>query len=292
VLAQCDALDGATDGLIQDVQACQAAFKLYRDVPTCQGGVRDGTCLTGAQKKVVSAIFRGATTSTGQAVYNSFPFDAGHGTSGVASWEFSAPLTRDSGAVGFVFKTPPEDPTTFDGSAFALTGSIDTMVKQINATNATYRQSGMRFMTPPNPTDMGAVKTRGAKIMVYHGVSDPIFSYDDTVDWYKGLRARHGSSTAQFARLFAVPGMGHCSGGPSTDQFDMLSPLVQWVEYGQAPAQVLAQARGANNAGGANTDVPSNWAANRSRPLCPFPKVARYKGSGSLSDAANFSCQL
>lgn len=291
VLAKCDALDGATDGLIQDVQACQAAFKLHRDVPTCQNGVRDGTCLTGAQKQVVSAIFRGARTSTGEAVYNSFPFDAGHGTAGVASWEFSAPLTRDSGAVGFVFKTPPEDAATFDGTTFALTGSIDTMVKQINASNATYRQSGMRFMTPPNPTDMGQVKTRGAKIMVYHGVSDAIFSYQDTVDWYKGLRARHGGSTTQFARLFAVPGMGHCSGGPATDQFDMLSALVQWVEHGQAPAQVIAQVRGANNVGGANTDVPSNWAANRSRPLCPFPKVARYKGSGSLSDAANFSCQ-
>lgn len=292
VLAKCDALDGASDGLIQDVQACQKAFNFRRDVPTCQAGVRDGSCLTKAQKAAIEPIFKGATTSTGAAVYRSFPFDAGHGTAGVASWEFSAPATRDAGAVGFVFKTPPEQMATFNGVTFSLTASIDTLVAQIHATDATYTESGMAFMTPPNPHDMSTVKNRGGKIMVYHGVSDPIFSYDDTVAWYKGLRGTHGAAaTSRFARLFAVPGMGHCSGGPATDQFDMISPLVAWVERGKAPGQVPAQARGAGNAGGVNTDLPAGWAADRSRPLCAFPKVARYDGSGSLESAGSFSCQ-
>jgi feruloyl esterase len=85
--------------------------------------------------------------------------------------------------------------------------------------------------------------------------------------------------------------MNHCSGGPATDQFDMLTPLVAWVEQGTAPDAVTAAARGTGNAGGVNADVPSSWAANRTRPLCVYPQVARYKGSGSLEDAANFACQ-
>ena len=85
--------------------------------------------------------------------------------------------------------------------------------------------------------------------------------------------------------------MGHCSGGPSTDQFDMLEPLVQWVEQGVAPDSVIASARGPGNAGGVNAEVPAGWAADRTRPLCPYPKVARYSGSGSVDVAANFSCQ-
>ena len=85
--------------------------------------------------------------------------------------------------------------------------------------------------------------------------------------------------------------MNHCSGGPATDQFDMLTPLVNWVEKGVAADSVVATARGTGNAAGANTDVPATWAADRSRPLCAYPKVARYKGSGSIELAENFSCQ-
>jgi feruloyl esterase len=85
--------------------------------------------------------------------------------------------------------------------------------------------------------------------------------------------------------------MGHCSGGPATDQFDMLTPLVNWVEKGVAPAEIVASARGAGNAGGVNTDLPAGWAADRTRPLCTYPKVARYKGSGSLETASSFVCQ-
>ena len=96
---------------------------------------------------------------------------------------------------------------------------------------------------------------------------------------------------SNFARYCTFPGMNHCSGGPSTDPFDMLTPLVAWVENGEVPGAVLAKARGAGNAGGVNADVPADWAADRSRPLCPYPKVARYKGSGRLDNAGNFACQ-
>ena len=85
--------------------------------------------------------------------------------------------------------------------------------------------------------------------------------------------------------------MNHCGGGPATDQFDMITPLVNWVEQGVAPASVVASARGPGNAAAVNADVPATWAPNRTRPLCPYPLVARYRGSGSLEDAASFECR-
>jgi feruloyl esterase len=289
VLAKCDALDGANDGLVQDVRACQAAFSLAADVPTCTAG-RDGSCLSADQKNAIAQIFAGATTSTGAAVYTSFPYDAGLGANGIPFWEFIAPVALDSGAVGVIFGVPPADPATFNGPVFALTGSIDAMVASINASNATYTESAMQFMTPPNPTQLSAVRDRGAKIMVYHGVSDPIFSADDSMAWAAGVAANHADA-ADFARLYLVPGMGHCSGGPATDQFDMLASLVDWVERGVAPDRVIASARGTGNPGGVNTELPAGWAANRARPLCPWPLVARYGGSGSLDAASSFSCR-
>lgn len=290
VLNKCDALDGVKDGLVQDGAACQAAFNLERDVPTCSGA-RDGTCLSAAQKSMIGQLFAGATSGTGKKIYSNFPYDAGLATPGWASWKFSAPMQRDAGAVGLVWQAPPEDAASFDGTNFVLTGDLDSMLAKVNATNATYTESAMSFMTPPNASNLGALKNRGAKLLAYHGTSDPIFSSDDTSAWYDSLRAANGGDASNFARFFRVPGMNHCAGGPAADQFDMLTPLVNWVEKGQAPDRVLAGARGAGNSGGANADVPSTWAATRTRPLCAYPKVAKYKGGGGIEDAANFSCE-
>jgi feruloyl esterase len=289
VLGKCDALDGSADGLVQDTKACQAAFDLNRDVPTC-GAARDGTCLSTAQKNGIAALFAGAKTETGTAIYTSFPYDAGLATSGWSSWKFNAPIDRDSGAVGLIWQVPPEDPASFDGRSFVLNGSLASMLAKVNATSSVYPESAMSFMTPPNPSRLDTLKNRGAKMLVYHGTSDPIFSSDDTTAWYESLRTANGGDASNFARFFRVPGMNHCSGGPATDQFDMLTPLVNWVEKGQAPESVVASARGSGNAGGVNADVPAGWSASRTRPLCAYPKVARYKGSGSIEDAASFSC--
>lgn len=290
VLARCDALDGAADGLVQDTGACQAAFDLQRDVPTC-AGARDGSCLSAAQKSGIGALFSGAKTETGATIYTSFPYDAGFATAGWASWKFSSPSTRDAGAVGLIWSVPPESAAGFDGKAFVANGNLDNMLARVNATSPTYPESGYAFMTPPNATNLAALKNRGAKMLVYHGTSDPIFSSDDTTAWYEGLRAANSGDASNFARYFRVPGMNHCSGGPATEQFDMLTPLVNWVEKGQAPDAVTASARGAGNAGGVNADLPAGWSATRTRPLCPYPKVARYKGSGDVEQAASFACQ-
>jgi feruloyl esterase len=297
VLARCDALDGATDGLVQDASACQTRFNLATDVPTCTGS-RDGTCLSSAQKSVLTQVFSGPTTRDGKPIYTSFPFDAGvsGGVSGipgtgVAFWEFFASLNLDAGATGIIFSATPQNPVGFNGPVFSLTTDIDALNAGIYATSATYTEAAMTFMTPPKPTELFTLRNRGGKVLVYHGVSDAIFSVNDTEAWYQGIQANHGELAGQFARFFKVPGMGHCSGGPATDQFDLLTPLVNWVEKGQAPDTVQASARGAGNAGGTNTDVPATWAVDRTRPLCAYPKVARYSGSGSLEAAASFSCQ-
>ena len=289
VLAKCDALDGSADGLVQDIKACQAAFDITRDVPTCTGA-RDGTCLSAAQKTVIAKRFSGETTSTGTVFYSSWPYDAGIGAGNTRFWNFTVPFLLDSGAVGFIWEVPPEDPTTFSGATFALSTPVDTMFAKIQATNATYTENSLSFMTPPNPSDLSALKSRGAKLMIYHGGSDPIFSYNDTTAYYEALRTSNGGDASNFARLFPVPGMTHCSAGPATDQFDMLTPIVNWVEKGIAPDSVTATARGTGNPGGASTDIPASWSQTRTRPLCPYPKVARYM-TGSIEAAASFTCQ-
>jgi feruloyl esterase len=306
VLGRCDALDGLVDGLVQNVRACQRTFDLATDVPTC-GGPRDGTCLSAGQKTAIGNIFAGPKDSDGQPIYATFPYDAGLGSTGIPFWEFIAPVALDSGAVGFVFKTPPENPVGFNGGTFALTANIDLLAEQIFATNATYTESGMSFMTPPRPDRIDdRLRRHGGRMIVYHGVSDPIFSVDDTTAWYRTLKRSgegHGGHGGwhhdrdddddrvnDVVRLFHVPGMGHCSGGPATDQFDMLSALVDWVENRDAPAQMIATARGAGNVGGVNLEVPGNWAANRTRPLCPYPRIARYRG-GDPERAESFVCR-
>ena len=289
VLARCDRLDGAADGLVQNTAACQRAFDLERDAPTC-AGARDGTCLSAAQKAAIAPIFRGAALADGRRFYAPFPFDAGIGGGGIAFWEFTAPLMLDSGAVGVIFKVPPSTAALTNGPAFSLGLDIDTTWAQLFATDATYTESSMSFMTPPNARNMNAVRERGAKIIAYHGVSDPIFSVADTERWYRGIDRSSGGRADDFARLYNVPGMGHCSGGPAVDQFDPLTPLVAWVERGIEPGALTAQARGAGNVGGTNADVPAGWSATRTRPLCPYPQVARYNGRGDVESAASWRC--
>ncbi|MDZ7589192.1 MAG: tannase/feruloyl esterase family alpha/beta hydrolase [Rubrivivax sp.] len=291
ILSKCDALDGLADGLVQDVQACRTAFDLSRDVPTCPGA-RDGTCLSADQKTVIADVFAGAKNSQGAALYSGWPFDAGIVQRGWADWKFRNSVRggRDPVAVAHIFSVPPVTPLLSNTLAYALGFSVDTDAPKILATDGVYTQSSISFMTPPDATNLDALRNRGAKMIVVHGMSDGVFSVDDTTSWYEALDQRLGGAAADAVRFFRVPGMGHSRGGPATDQFDGLSALVDWVEKGIAPDQVVAAARGAGNAGGVNTDLPANWSATRTRPLCPYPKVARYK-SGDTEVAASFACE-
>lgn len=296
ILARCDVLDGVVDGLVQDIEGCRSAFDLARDVPTCSGE-RDGTCLSAAQKPVVAAAFSPARLVSGEVFYPGFPFDPGLSAGGWADWKFrnSVRTARNPVSVGFIFSTPPSTDLAMatDASrtaAFALAFDLNAEAPKLFATNATYTESSFSFMTPPNPTRLDRLRGRGGKVIVVHGTSDPIFSIDDTFAWFRALDTTYGGSANRFVRVFAVPGMGHSRGGPATDQFDALAALVEWVEQGVEPNRIVATARRAGNPGGANTDVPATWSANRQRPLCPYPLVARYT-AGDTDSASSFSCQ-
>jgi feruloyl esterase len=291
ILGRCDALDGLADGLVQDVEACRSAFDLNRDVPTCTGP-RDGSCLSAAQKTVIGNVFQGARDSSGRALYAGWPFDPGLSSTGWADWKFrnSVRNTRDPVAVGFIFSSPPAPASILsDTLAYALSFSMDTDAPKIEATSGIYSESAMSFMTPPNPTQLQTLRGRGAKMIVVHGTSDGVFSVDDTRDWYEALDATFSGQADSFVRFFRVPGMGHSRGGPATDQYDALTALVNWVEQGQAPERIVAGARGAGNAGGVNNELPTGWSATRTRPLCPYPQVARYQ-SGDPEVADSFVC--
>jgi feruloyl esterase len=286
VLEQCDGLDGASDGMVADTFGCQAAFDLDRDVPTCTSG-RDGTCLTAEQKIVLANVMAGPKNSSGEAIYTNFPYDAGMSGADWFNWEYFMALNRDPGAVGYIFTTPP---TPYIGTqsdyGFLMSFNVENDASKIYATDATFTESTMEFMTPPNPTDLSTLKSRGAKLLVIHGTSDAVFSPLDTVNWYKGLQRANSGDASNFARLFLVPGENHCGGGPTTDKFDALDALVDWVEGGVAPESITASVRAEN------TELPASWAEDRTRPLCPYPLVAKYVGTGSIEDATNFSCEV
>lgn len=286
ILGKCDALDGAKDGMVQATQACQAAFNIKTDVATCTGD-RNGQCLSAAQKDVVASVFAGGRTTSGASIYSAFPYDPGLAGDNWGTWKFANSVALDPLSVGTVFSVPP-------GMFDPLKVDISARLPMFSATNEVYRESGMSLMTPPgheNPVNLAKLKDRGAKMIVYHGVADAIFSAEDTRQWLLRLDQALGGKADSFARFFPVPGMAHCSGGPSTDQFDLLSPLVKWVEQGEAPQAVKATARGVGNVGGANNEVPASWSPNRSRPLCAYPTVATYKGSGNMEDASSFACR-
>ncbi len=292
MVARCDALDGVADGQVNDVAACQAAFSLQNDVPTCTG-TRDGSCITSEQKSVLASVFAGPKNSKGEALYQGTWFDPGIAGANFASWHFGAPATRDAGAVAFIFTSPPSTVAAFSattGLQYALNFNMETDYQKIFATTSVYTESPWSFITPPNPSDLNTLKNRGAKMIVFHGVADGVFSPIDSARWMDQLQASNSNNADAFARLFFIPGMNHCSGGPATDQFDMLAPLVAWVEQGKAPDSVTAKARG-TGANVVNAELPATWSANRTRPLCVYPKVARYNGTGDVESASSFSCK-
>jgi hypothetical protein len=285
VLQRCDALDGVNDGMVQDVTACQAAFDVIRDVPSCTAG-RNGQCLSGVQKEVIAGVFAGGKTSQGQAIYAPFPYDPGVAGSNWATWKFIFSQALDPGALGQVFTSPVRDVKAFDERIDSLHAGIFTKAAEAS-------ESAAQIIMPVDhdkPAHLKQVRARGAKMLLYHGVSDPVFSETDTRAWVNRVH-QTVPGASDVLRYFPVPGMNHCSGGPAADQFDALTPLVSWVEQGLAPDRIEVRVRGAGPAGSHNTELPKDWSAQRSRPLCAYPQVARYLGKGAVESATSFVCQ-
>jgi feruloyl esterase len=127
--------------------------------------------------------------------------------------------------------------------------------------------------------DIRKFVAHGGKLILYHGWSDNLIAPMNSVNYFNSVAAKlgGGEKTASSVRLFMAPGMGHCGGGDGPSAFDMIEPLEQWVEQGKAPDGVVASHRAGNQ-------------TDRTRPLCPYPQVAKYKGAGSIDEAANFAC--
>lgn len=286
ILAKCDALDGAMDGMVNDIRRCKTAFNFDSDVPQCAAGTPpDGSCLSGTQKTALKAIMEGAKSRSGDLLYADWPWDPGISGSNWTFWKTFMNANLGPVAMGAVFSTPPTSIAAFTPAArtywenFDLTRSYEL----IYGTNTTFTTSSMGFMSPPDPVNLLTLKSRG-KLLVYHGAADGIFSVNDTINWYANLRAAD-SNAGDYARLFVVPGMTHCGGGPSTDAFDAFSALVDWVEKGVAPGSITAAVSAEN------PDKPASWSSTRTRPLCPYPAKAILRtGASDLESAASFIC--
>jgi feruloyl esterase len=138
---------------------------------------------------------------------------------------------------------------------------------------------GADILNATNP-DLSAFHKRGGKLLLYHGWSDQNFSAQNTINYYKTVVDKMGSGDiGQWLRLFLAPGMSHCGGGEGPNRFDAVAALEQWVEQGQAPDRIVAS-------------HSSNGRVDRTRPLCPYPQVARYTGTGSIDEAQNFVCRM
>jgi feruloyl esterase len=253
-VAACDANDGVKDGVIENPQQC----KFDPAVTQCKAGDA-ADCLTAGQVETAKKIYSPVTNSrTKQTIVAGFSPGSEVGWNTMAG---PAPF-----AVGVdLFKYIVFSDANWDFKTLNWDSDLD---KTLQAS---------KDMDAMNP-NLKPFFDRGGKIISYHGWADPQISPGSTVGYYESVLSQMGGATKvhENYRLFMVPGMNHCQGGVGTDQFDMLAALENWVEKKQAPASITAS---------------RNAAPQRTRPLCPYPQVAVYKGSGSTDDAANFSCK-
>jgi feruloyl esterase len=296
ILGACDSLDGLADGIIDNFPACTLSVVTPRFAAvTCKGPKRNA-CLSSAQVAAIQKLFAGPKNAKGELLYADWAWDRGIGgkineayNQGWRSWKlgaFDAPnnssiiSTLGSAAASAVFVTPPvQVPSAGAGGlAYLLGVDFERDAPKLYAKSGEFTEAAWDFMQASS-TDLAAFKKHGGKLLIVHGVSDPVFSVNDTISWWNDVNRANSGAAAGFTRLFAVPGMNHCAGGPATDQFDAFTALVNWVEKSVAPEKIVATA-------GQNTPWPG-----RTRPLCSYPQQARYKGSGSIEDAANFVCQ-
>jgi len=288
ILAACDADDGVRDGITAAFGSCRwsrVEGELKRNICSATAG---DPCLSEAQINVLGRVYQGPRDSTGKPLYSDWPVDAGAGSSGWRIWKIGAVngslpsinVALGAPALAAIFTTPPTalraDPLA--ALDYALGFNFDRDAPKIYATKDSFHRSAWTDIAARSP-HLETFREHGGKMIVPHGASDPVFSLNDTLAWYREVDQLEHGAASTFVRVFAVPGMAHCAGGPATDQFSAFDALVNWVEKGTPPDRILAKA-----------GPTSPW-PGRSRPLCPYPKYARYLGTGSVEEAQNFSCE-
>jgi feruloyl esterase len=254
VIAACDNLDGVKDGLIADPRKCSfdpAAL-------LCKGADND-ICLTRPQVDTVKRLYAGPSNPrTGERLYPGLPRGSEFGWAALGAPP--GPQAR-----------PPYEPIF----QWAFGRNWDWRTFDFDHANAIYDEKLAGTVNATSP-DLDRFRARGHKLVVFHGWADWLVAPGESLNYYSAVASRYPKQVNDFYRLFMVPGMAHCSGGPGPDQFDTLSAVVKWVEQGAAPDQIIA----------------TKQTSHLQRPLCPYPEVARYKGTGNPNEAANFACMV
>jgi hypothetical protein len=279
-VAACDALDGVTDGVIDNPQKCH----FDPAVLLCKGP-ESASCLTQPQVTALQKIYAGAKNTKGEQVYPGF---MPGGESGPGGWPLWVAGPAPGKSLQYAFDTQGGAYLIYQNAAWDFRAyNLDRDV-----TVADDAAGGRLNAVDPN---LKALKNRGGKLILYHGWSDSALAPLATVNYYQDVVAKLGQKdTADFVRLYMAPGMQHCGGGPGPDSFgatprvhadpdhSLTAALERWVEDGTAPGRIIATKYKAS--GGTGRVVA------RTRPLCPYPQVARYTGSGGTDEAANFTC--
>jgi feruloyl esterase len=279
-LAACDANDGVTDGVIDDPTRC------HFDPATlaCKGEATD-SCLTEAQVTALKKIYAGPKNSKGEQLFPGYEPGGETGLGGWGSWitGFTAGKTAQL-AFG----------NGFFGDMIFQDHSWDFRKMNFDGDMKVADDKGARIFNATDPNLKG-FKDRGGKLLLYHGWSDAAIPPTNTIHYYESVVQKMGPQQAgEFVELFMIPGMQHCGGGPGPNDFGAMSPgkaepdhsmmksIEEWVQRGTAPTKIIATKYKADGNPGSGVV--------RTRPLCPYPMVAKYSGSGSTDEAANFSC--
>lgn len=275
VQAKCDAVDGLRDGLIDDPRQCKVA--IARDVPSCAAGVDDDSCLTTAQAAALQQIYDGPRDSQGRQLFPGFmpgseALVRGADGNVASTWlNLIVPGTpgRKPADFGLAEATmrylvPLTPQPEWDYRTFDFDRDIDTLDRWSRLADAT-------------DINLRGFRARGGKLLITYGWSDQILQPLMGVHYHEQAVTANGPNGEEFLRLFMVPGMTHCAGGPGPDQFDPVTAIIDWVETGKAPDRLIAR-------------KITDGTVSRSRPLCPYPQVARHQGQGSSDAAENFVC--
>jgi len=274
VEAKCDAIDGLEDGLIEDPRKCY--FDPLEDLTVCETEQDESDCVTRAQAEALQKMYSGPMTTSGENIFPGMTLGTEHSGTGFggttpSGWAGSVLNVggREAFAVAIAkssmrYMAFPQDQPDWDASTF----DFDTGRQQLAALGS------LVDAVDPDLADFAA---RGGKLLMYFGWSDPLLMPLMGVDYYEAALDANGAKTKDFFRLFMMPGVFHCAGGYGPDRFDGMTRLIEWVENGTPPDAIRAS-------------QVEQGAAVRSRPLCPYPQVARYDGSGDVNDASNFAC--
>jgi feruloyl esterase len=256
VVAACDEKDGVKDGIVSEPRSC----RFDPSALACKSGDA-ADCLTALQVASAKTVWSDVTLKNGARVY------PGHSPGFESGWRIPTP----GAAINPLFADMPRyighQDANWDVMTFALDSDLPLAIKNAG------------FIEASDP-DLSRFKARGGKLLLYHGWADPGPAPENTINYYSNVVGKLGGTPQDdWMRLFLLPGVGHCGGGVGPDQADFLGALERWRDGGAAPSQIIA------------TRAPGRGqAAPMSRPLCPFPQVARYRGSGSTNEAASFAC--